>query len=453
MHNKLTFISLLLCFTLYFKSQAQFWQGNKIDYTRSTQGWKMRPAGNKVVWNFGFSLDELSQWTEDNYSVQKSVDGGLSWRSYDFPNSDSAGFISDIFGLNENIAFISFVDYANGNFLYKTTDGGNSWNNLQAPISTFINFSHFYDELNGIVVGDPDADFYFEIFKTTDGGLSWQKIANIDIPIAVEDEYGNAGDYSISGNHIWFGSTYGKVYHSADKGLHWEVYESIMATDEFPWGVVSDDNAICYTVYGGSITNAHRMFSRKPNDTSWTNITPADNRRFISGLSSVPGTDILVANSFSDWEDDSTFTTHLSFDRGLNWKMVSAGQRAGYTAFVSNQEGYACEIPYSYERPSEVAYRYIGNPITLIKSVLEDEFIKMNYNSLTKELNIKWDDKLLLSTVLIVNQDGKVIQQLDLSSNHSHSQKINLSSLIAGNYFAIVGDKSKWLNSKFLLVN
>ncbi|HEX5024623.1 MAG TPA: YCF48-related protein [Agriterribacter sp.] len=74
--------------------------------------------------------------------------------------------IYDAFFVSENMA------YALGDNLWKTTDGGNSWELLHAftPPSRFYKTLFFSDEMNGWV-SVPTG-----LFKTTDGGVNWVKI-------------------------------------------------------------------------------------------------------------------------------------------------------------------------------------------------------------------------------------------------------------------------------------
>jgi photosystem II stability/assembly factor-like uncharacterized protein len=93
--------------------------------------------------------------------VYKSTDAGENWRSVLFGNSDtsfnSMSFVSD------SVGFVSTLGYT----LFKTSDGGNTWQMLQTPeIFTSLFFLSTHEGWAGSVVG--------EVYRTTDGGGSWQ---------------------------------------------------------------------------------------------------------------------------------------------------------------------------------------------------------------------------------------------------------------------------------------
>ncbi|MCE5348151.1 MAG: YCF48-related protein [Bacteroidales bacterium] len=77
---------------------------------------------------------------------------------------------TDLTFINEN------VGYAISNFgaIIKTTDGGNSWEQLLFPVSFFLNKIQFTDSQTGYIIGGDNTGGY--LLKTDNAGQSWQLI-------------------------------------------------------------------------------------------------------------------------------------------------------------------------------------------------------------------------------------------------------------------------------------
>lgn len=115
--------------------------------------------------------------------------------------------------------------------IYRTSSGGKSWEAVfQTDIpNVFLNAMAFWDEQNGIVLGDPiDGQFIF--FKTKDGGHNWNQLIPYTLPFALPNEAVFAASNScltVNGtNHVWFATGRGanaRVFYSSDQGLNWKV--------------------------------------------------------------------------------------------------------------------------------------------------------------------------------------------------------------------------------------
>ncbi len=131
----------------------------------------------------------------------KTTNGGANWT----PVPAAFGF-GQIQFLNDNIGFARNTGNYN-NRIYKTVDGGNTWNvtiELQENITSF----HFVDQSNGYFVGDGGL-----MYKTTDGGLHWQKLT---MPFAYFVDvkfFSNQFGYILD--------SYGKVSLTTDGGASW----------------------------------------------------------------------------------------------------------------------------------------------------------------------------------------------------------------------------------------
>lgn len=105
--------------------------------------------------------------------------------------------------------------------IYRTQSGGNAWQSISvSSITPFVNDIRFFNELEGIFLGDPIGTTW-GVGRTTDGGQSWQRVTAI--PPARSGEAGLVGSVWWLGDTCWFGTTQGRVFYSTNRGQTWQV--------------------------------------------------------------------------------------------------------------------------------------------------------------------------------------------------------------------------------------
>ena len=90
----------------------------------------------------------------------------------------------------------------------------------------FLNFYHAFSADTGVAMGDP-TDGYFEIQVTNNAGATWTRVPSSNIPAILAGEIGLADAYSAVGNSIWFATSKGRCFRSADRGITWGVSEIV----------------------------------------------------------------------------------------------------------------------------------------------------------------------------------------------------------------------------------
>lgn len=164
--------------------------------------------------NIGFVCGGQGTMTK---GIFKTVDGGTTWMQL---NIDQL-FVK-IKAVNENIIFAS--TYSN---LYKSADGGLTWNLVLSDDNQQISDFNFIDESNGYAIGNA----FFKLRKTTDGGNSWTKI---DVPY----QWYDLVKFSTK-NIGLIANEYGVIYRTFNAGRTWQTdsqnyasYNLLYAADE-----------------------------------------------------------------------------------------------------------------------------------------------------------------------------------------------------------------------------
>mgnify|MGYP001498577972 CR=1 FL=1 len=126
--------------------------------------------------------------------------------------------------------------------------------------NVFYDAIKFWDDKEGIAMGDPIGGC-LSILVTRDAGNNWNKLPCDMLPEIVKGEAAFAAsnsNISVYKNHVWIvtGGKKARVFHSSDRGVTWEVFETPIIQGKSMTGIYSvdflDDNAI--TALTGAIT-------------------------------------------------------------------------------------------------------------------------------------------------------------------------------------------------------
>jgi photosystem II stability/assembly factor-like uncharacterized protein len=152
----------------------------------------------------------------------------------------------------------------------------------------FYDSMQFWNEKEGIAIGDPTADC-FSIIITRDGGQTWQKLSCEVLPKLADGEAAFAASNTnvvLKGNHAWVvsGGKKTRVFHSSDKGKTWEVFETPIVQGDAMTGIFTADfyNEQIGFIAGGNYEKPMQNFQNKAitNDGGKTWKLIAENQGF-----------------------------------------------------------------------------------------------------------------------------------------------------------------------------
>ena len=138
----------------------------------------------------------------------------------------------------------------NPGVLYKIGFNNNEATNIEEVYvekgeKVFYDAIAFWDDMEGIAMGDPTGDC-LSILITRDGGNNWEKLSCDILPEVAKGEAAFAASNSniaLFKKHVWIvsGGKKARVFHSADRGVSWEVFDTPIVQGKAMTGIYSID--------------------------------------------------------------------------------------------------------------------------------------------------------------------------------------------------------------------
>jgi photosystem II stability/assembly factor-like uncharacterized protein len=187
--------------------------------------------------------DHRHGWVgSDEGGLWRTADGGRSWQDVAPPNSDGLVFrhVVALSARRAVVLAIGGIDAPDGEeparaaHIYQTGDGGRTWHLAFVntdPAAFYSCFDMFQDQRHGLAVSDPVGG-RFQFLATDDGGRSWHVQRQVRMPAALTDEGAiDTGEcLQTTGDHnVWLGTGFAaqaRIFHSSDRGRTWTVTSS-----------------------------------------------------------------------------------------------------------------------------------------------------------------------------------------------------------------------------------
>jgi cell wall-associated NlpC family hydrolase/photosystem II stability/assembly factor-like uncharacterized protein len=304
--------------------------------------WVVQTSGTTAGLRGVSAVDDRTAWASgSNGTVLRTLDGGTTWALIPVPGQGTTDF-RDIEAFSADAAVIMAIGRPAK--IFKTVDGGKTWTRTYFDDSPgiFLDGLAFFDDKNGIAVGDP-MDGRFFIIATADGGETWTALPPESRPAAHEGEAAFAASgtsLAVSGTgRIWLvtGGPVSRIWRSEDKGRYWTVSSSSLLEGLASAGgfsVAFFDSQAGITVggdYKAEVAAAGNAAVSADGGRTWT---PVGDRRpggFREAVAFIPGTGPPVAITVGPSGSD------LSADLGRTWAPIASP--AGFHALSFAKKG------------------------------------------------------------------------------------------------------------------
>jgi photosystem II stability/assembly factor-like uncharacterized protein len=209
----------------------------------------------------------------------------------------------------------------------------------------FFDSMQFWNDTEGIAIGDPIADC-FSMIVTRDGGNSWRKISCDKLPTIVDGEAAFAASNTnivVKGDKTWVvsGGKKARVFYSPDKGNSWEVFETPIIQGQKMTGIFTADfyDSKNGFIAGGNYEALNQNFGNKAATTdggkTWQ--LQAENQGFgyASCVQYVPnsnGRELVTVGASG---------IYYSFDKGNSWKQLATDSSLFTIRFIDKQTAIA----------------------------------------------------------------------------------------------------------------
>lgn len=426
MKNRVLLASALLALLSSPAARAQSWVERDLGSASASLGVQDfdMPTPN-VIW--GINYDGTTSPGNPTQDMFLSTDGGITWFTNVITTASSANLdLANISAIDGTKAFVAAYDRnATGytGFLFKTTDGGNTWSDVTIPSMPWLNFVHFFSPTEGFLMSDPD-NIGYALYRTTDAGVTWTQVPAANIPAPATDDYGLTNQFAAVGNHLWFGTFTGQVYHSADRGLTWTRSASGFTPLVTPTSSLAALRNIAFAdSLNGLIVGRTRVVKRTTNGgATWVTFTPRG-PFFASNITAVPGSPNTYVSTGSNPTEG--LGSSVSYDAGQTWTLLDTALQHTAVIFRDRQHGWAGG--FTSQSGTGGVFEYVGMPLATAREIGREK-AAVYPNPTTGLVRLAGADPR--ETVTVLDLTGRVLRRLNVAADG----QLDLRGLDAGLY-------------------
>lgn len=275
------------------------------------------------------AIDSLTMYyAGSNGYIGFTNNGGNTWlkKQLKYQDSITPNFRSIAYNAKTNLVYA--LSIANPAILYQYNFSDTLVVYEEKHPKVFYDAMKFFDEKNGIAMGDPTDGNCLSIILTNDSGNTWIKTPCKDLPKVENGEAAFAAsntNIKVLGNTVWMvtGGIKSRVFKSTDLGITWKTYETPIIQGSNSQGIYSidffDENK--GIIIGGDYSKPNENSKNKAitvdGGKTWTLVADRQNPNYKSCVQYVPNT--------NGKEIFAVGKTGISYSNngGLNWKEVN----------------------------------------------------------------------------------------------------------------------------------
>jgi hypothetical protein len=429
-------------------------------------GTSMKAQWNQYLTGQTSFIDEMSVvndnviWVTDMNATSFSIttDGGTSWQTKNFPpeiisSRSSNGSNGNICGVNATTAFIVLSQGTNKG-IFKTTDSGNTWirqSTVFNSTNSFPDMVYFWNENEGVAIGDGVTNPSFEIYTTSDGGNLWNQVSYNNLP-AISNSWtiNTSSFFKVLGNTFYFGTNNGQIMKSTDKGVTWTLINTPLTNMNFMSFDFKDINNGLLSDYNDT-TKTALLYSTTNGGATWSRIKTSTSENY-SDLRYIPSQNVYT-NVCQDYNGNyGGKGLSYSTDNGLTWVQNTSFQNMTLGQICSTPSGklFLGGYKYIYNSTSisginisvtdakiaglnSIDITYSANPDSVSSQTLGNYQISYMKNKVPESLGIQ---------SLALDATNKSIVHIQMQSNLPlDTITINLSNIIGGNGFPLLNNE------------
>ena len=276
----------------------------------------------ELVRNISVVNDDIV-WVKDQTGgyVSVTTDGGKNWATKPFSAEITAATNGGLCAVNATTAY-TVVSQTSLLGVYKTMNSGYTWTRQATAFNdptSFPDFIYFWNELEGVTVGDALADGYFDIYTTSNGGAQWNKVTGNLPSTPVDYTYNTNTYFRVHGNTFFFLTVKGKILKSTDKGLTWSLINTPLGINFVSFDFKDDLHGLLKSL-------DNQLYSTSNGGIDWTLIGVGS---CYANIVYNQTKNVYLSSQTGDSNKQTWYGLSYSKDDGMTWTIQSGFKNVG----------------------------------------------------------------------------------------------------------------------------
>ena len=349
------------------------------------------PPANRYDDVFFFN-DTIGWAASSNGSILHTRDGGMSWSE----QFDADRYLRSITFATPLLGFCGSLDFG----FYKTTDGGEHWDNIMGEIDPFLPgicglSAPTPEVIYGCGIWSPPA----YIIKSSDSGNTWTYIDMSSHASALVDiRFVSADTGFVSGKATAARGNVGTILYTTDGGMTWTEKFHTERIQEYVWKLQSPDDIHYYASIENDAGGSTLMARSTDKGLTWHTIVVDEAYQYIQNVG--------FLDSLHGWTGGNG-TLYETIDGGESWTKVMVG--VGYNRFFRVNDTTA------YLTGGQI-YKYSGGltSIPVLSSPVDEvHILNVHPNPVSDLLTIEIDLRSKTHCIIqLYSSDGQLLRTI-----------------------------------------